>query len=182
MAVRFFVRLTVALFAFALGNTAAHVSTYSRPPGVAGEACPDARAVTRPENSRAKEGSRHLSPEEAEVVTQAEHFVCWNGYADGRCGGIGRIYFEPGEDSDRWGQIRLRRRDTLEGRAYGLLRTEKDGSTVWTVVFRYAERAGSRREKHGRAYVVEDDHGPFPRRYFVNFHRDFPLAKVEKRL
>ena len=92
------------------------------------------------------------------------------------------MYFEPGESSEGWDRIWARRSDMLVGRAYGLMRVEKGNSTFWTVVFRYTERAGKRREEYGRAYVVEDDHGPFARRYFRSFHRDIQLSKVDKRL
>ena len=135
-----------------------------------------------PEPSNLKGEPRNLSPQEAGVVAEAEYFVCWNGYTHQGCGGAGRIYFEPGESINELNRIWDRRRDTLEGRAYGLTRKEKGGSTFWMVVFRYKERAAKYREKFGRAYLVEDDDGPFKRRYFISFHRDFPLAKVEKRL
>ena len=179
---RLLAHLTVALVAFVIGATAAHLFPYSRSQGEASVTILDVPAMLPPEQAHAIGEPSDLSPEEAEVVTQAEYFVCWNGYTHQGCGGTGKIYFEPGENPDDLDRIWPRRRDTLEGRAYGLLRTEEGSSTFWTVVFRYTEGAGKRREKYGRAYVVEDDHGPFARRYFVRFYRDFPLEKVAKRL
>ena len=180
---RFFVNLTVASVASLLGIAAANIPYHSgsrvREAGVLTQR---AHAVPPPGLSRPEVEPRGLRPEEAQVIAEAEYFVCWNGYTHQGCGGAGRIYFEPGENSNNLDQIWGRRRDTLEGRAYGLSREEKGNSTFWTVVFRYTERAGKRREKYGRAYVVKDDRGPFARRYFVSFHRDSQLEKVGKML
>ena len=179
----YFVNLAVALAAFLLGITVTHLPHYfhSRESEVSVPAL-ETPAMIPLKPSHRKSERRGLSTEEAEVVAEAEYFVCWNGYTHQDCGGMGKIYFEPGENSDDFDRIWARRRETLEGRAGGLTREEKGGSTFWTVVFRYTERAGEGREKFGRAYVVEDDHGPFARRYFVSLHRHYPLAKVEERL
>ena len=180
---RFFVNLTVALVAFLLGVTVAHLSRYSQlRESETSVSLLEEPAMPPLEPPHPTGDPRVLSPEEAEVVAEAEYFVCWNGYTHQGCGGVGKIYFEPGESHDSFDQIWARRRDKLEGRAYGLSRAKKGNSTFWTIVFRYTEREGKRREKFGRAYIVEDDHGPFARRYFVSFHHDFPLTKVEKRL
>lgn len=80
---------------------------------------------------------------------------------------------------DALNKIWEQRRETLEGKAYGIILKKKGESTFWTVVFRYAERADRDREKFGRAWTVEEDRF---RKYFIKFSHDFPLAKVEKKL
>jgi hypothetical protein len=92
---------------------------------------------------------------------------------------VGRIYFEPGENLDDLNGIWARRRETVEGKAYGIILKKKGESTFWTVVFRYAERVGKDREKFGRAWTVEENRF---NKYFIRFSHDFPLAKVEKKL
>ncbi|MFL6337213.1 MAG: hypothetical protein ACJ754_28270 [Pyrinomonadaceae bacterium] len=180
---RFFVNLAVGLVALLIGITAAHLYHHFQSPwSEASLITQETPAMPPLEVNHSKKEPRNLSPEAAEVVTYAEYFVCWNGYTHQRCGGTGKLYFEPGENSDDWDGIWARRRDTLVGRAYGLTRVGKGRSTFWTVVFRYTERAGKLREEYGRAYVVEDDHEPFARRYFRSFHRDIQLSKVDKRL
>ena len=135
--------------------------------------------MPRPELSSARGEPRNLSPQESEIAAEAEYFVCWNGYTHQGCGGVGRIYFEPGENHDDMDKIWKRRRETLEGKAYGIILKEKRGSKFWTVVFRYTERAGKDRERLGRAWTVEEDRF---NRYFIKFSHDFPLGKVEKKL
>ena len=180
---RFFFSLTLALASFLLGFTVAHLPYYSQlRDSEGGVPLIEEPAMPPLELPHPTGEPRVLSSEEAEVVSEAEYFVCWNGYTHQGCGGVGRIYCEPGESYDNFDQIWASRRNKLEGRAYGLSRAEKGNSTFWTVVFRYTEREGKRREKFGRAYIVEDDHGPFARRYFISFHHDYPLTKVEKRL
>ncbi|MBA3321726.1 MAG: hypothetical protein H0T45_09830 [Pyrinomonadaceae bacterium] len=177
---RFIGHLTVALIAFLLGIIAAHLSSYIQPLGSETKAITvEAPAMSPPELSNAKGAPRNLNPKESEIVAEAEHFVCWNGYTHQGCGGMGRIYFESGENHDDLNKIWEQRRETLEGKAYGIILKKKGESTFWTVVFRYAERADRDREKFGRAWTVEEDRF---RKYFIKFSHDFPLAKVEKKL
>jgi len=172
--------LTVALITFLLGIIAAHLSSYIQSLGSEPEVIPvEAPAMPPPELSSLKGEPRNLNPKESEIVAEAEYFVCWNGYTHQGCGGMGRIYFEPGENPDALNKIWVRRRETLEGKAYGIILKKKGKSTIWTVVFRYAECAGKEREKFGRAWIVEEDRF---NKYFIRFSHDFPLAKVEKKL
>ena len=132
-----------------------------------------------PEPLSAEEPQK-LRPKESEIVAMAEYFVCWNGYTQRQCGGTGRVYFEPGEyPTVKMDEIYARRRDTLEGKAYGIIVKRKGESTFWTVVFRYSERAGKDREKVGRAWTLKEDRF---NKWFIRFSRDFPLAIVEKKL
>ena len=177
---RFIGHLTVALIAFLLGIIAAHLSSYIQSLGSETNVIAvEAPAMPPPELSSTKGEPRNLSPKEAEIVAEAESFVCSNGYTEQQCGSIGRIYFEPGENPDALNKIWEQRRETLEGKAYGIILKKKGESTFWTVVFRYAERADRDREKFGRAWTVEEDRF---RKYFIKFSHDFPLAKVEKKL
>ena len=177
---RFVGHATVALTTFLLGIIAAHLSSYIQPLGSATNVITvEAPAIAPPEILSVKGEQRNLSPKESEIVAEAEYFVCWNGYTHQGCGGVGRIYFEPGENPDDLDKIWRRRRETLEGKAYGIILKKKGESTFWTVVFRYTERAGKDKGQLGRAWVVEEDRF---NKYFVRFSHDFPLAKVEKKL
>jgi hypothetical protein len=174
--------VAAALIAFLFGVQAAEISRYFQSPasGVSVSMF-EAPAMPAPQSfPAAGTESRKLSLRELQVVESAEAFVCQNGYTEQQCGSAGRIYFEPDENPDDVAKIWERRRYTLEGKAYGLTSRGKGRSTVWTVVFRYTERAGKDRERVGRAWVVED--GPFVSSQFISFRHDFPLAKVKKKL
>ncbi len=177
---RFIGHLTVALIAFLLGIIAAYLSSYIQPLGSETNVIAvEAPAMPLPELSSAKGKPRNLNPKESEIVAEAEYFVCWSGYTHQGCGGVGRIHFEPDENPADLNKIWARRRETLEGKAYGIILKKRGESTFWTVVFRYTERAGKDREKFGRAWTVEKDRFS---KYFIRFSHDFPLAKVEKKL
>ena len=177
---RFAVHLTVAFIAFLLGTVAAHLSSYIHSLGSEMDVITvGAPAMPPPELSCESGAPRNLSLKESEIISEAEYFVCRNGFTHQGCGGLGRIYFEPGENPDNLDKIWARRRDTLEGKANGIILKKKGKSTFWTVVFRYTERTGKNREKFGRAWIVEEDSF---NKYFIRFSHDFPLAKVEKKL
>lgn len=176
---RFIGHLTVALITFLLGIIAAQLSSYILLHGSETDMIAVAAPSVPPELSRVEAEPLNLSPKESEVVAEAEYFVCWNGYTHQGCGGVGRVYFEPGENPADMDKIWARRRETLEGKAYGVILKRRGESTFWTVVFRYTGRAGKDREKVGRAWTVEEDRF---NKYFIRFSHDFPLAKVEKKL
>ena len=171
--------LAVALTAFLLGVIAAQLPSYMQSSGGETNIIVEAPAMPPPTLSSVKAEPRNLSPKESEIIAEAECFVCFNGYTQQECGGVGRIYFEPGENPNDLDKIWERRRETLEGKAYGITLKRRGESTFWTVVFRYTERAGKDRERVGRAWIVKEDRF---NKYFIRFSHDFPLAKIEKRL
>ena len=177
---RYIAHLTIATIAFLLGVIAEHLSNSVRSLGSEMNVITvEPPSMPPPELSRAQGQMRNLSLKEAEVVAEAEYFVCWNGYTHQGCGGVGRIYFEPGENPDDMNKIWARRRETLEGKAHGIIMKKKGESTFWTVVFRYTERAGKDKESFGCAYVIEENRF---NTYLIGLRHNFPLAKVKKKL
>lgn len=177
---RFIGHLAVALITFLFGIIAAHLSGDSHLLGGKMDVSAVEVSVMPPTQfSSVIREPRNLSPKESEIVAEAEYFVCWNGYTHQGCGGTGRIYFEPDENPNDLNKIWGRRRETLEGEAYGIISKKRVESTVWAVVFRYTERVGKNRGKVGRAWTVEEDRF---NKYFIRFSHDFPLAKVERKL
>ena len=178
---RYISHLPVALITFLVGAVAADLTHYIRSPGSKANlivaASPEMPQVS--ELSEARVELRNLSPEELRIIQEAESFVCSNGYTEDQCGSVGKVHIEPGEGHDDLGEIFARRRNTLEPEAYGLVCQRRGESTFRTVVFRYTEHAGKNREIVGRAYTVEENRF---NSYFISFSRNFPLAKVEKRL
>ncbi len=173
--------LTVALIAFLVGIVATDLSHYIQSLGGETNMIVVESPVMSPssELSVAKVEPRNLSPKELGIIKEAESFVCSNCYAEYHCGSEGKVHFEHGESYDNLDEIFARRSNTLEGKAYGLICKRRGGSIFWTVVFRYTEHAGRNRERVGRAYTVEENRF---NSYFISFSRNFPLAKVEKRL
>jgi len=178
---RYISHLPVALSTFLVGAVASDLTHYIRSPGseanmvvAASPEMPQVSVI-----SEAGVALRKLSPEEWRIIREAESFVCSNGYTEYHCGSAGKVHIEPGEGHDDLDEIFARRRDTLEPKAYGLVCKRRGGSTFWTVVFRYTEHAGKNREMVGRAFTVEENRF---NSYLISFSRNFPLAKVEKRL
>ncbi len=114
---RFIDHLSASLITFLLGITAAHLPLYIQSLGSEAKVVTIAgTAMPLPELSKAKEELRNLSPKESEIVAQAESFVCSHGYTEQQCGSVGRIYFEPGENTGDVEGIWARRHDTLESK------------------------------------------------------------------
>lgn len=112
---------------------------------------------------------------EKEAVTFAEKFVSQNGYTDlePEKEALTRESIERESDVD---QLLKMRRNTLERKAYGILRG-RIGSPGWTVVFKYKGGSERQNERNGRAVTMGLD-GSDAR---VE-HKDFILAKTEKKL
>lgn len=117
---------------------------------------------------------RKLSKDEA--IRLAEQFIAVNGYTnlppDKRKFAYEKIEWESNIDD-----ILKERHDTLEQKAYGVLRGRKSGSAGWTVVFRYKHPTGQEERKIGRAVTMNLD-GSDTR---VE-HVDFILRSVKERL
>jgi hypothetical protein len=105
-----------------------------------------------------------------QAVALAEQFIAQNGYTDLPPDKTKLSYetIEWERDLDR---MLNRRHDTLERRAYGILRGRKGGEPGWTVVFCYKAHCGAT----GRAVTMNLD-GSEPR---VE-HVDFFLRRAKK--
>ena len=97
---------------------------------------------------------RQLSKDEA--IKLAEQFIAVNGYTnlppDKRKFASETIEWESNIDD-----ILKERHDTLEQKAYGVLRGRKSGSGGWTVVFRYKHPTNQHERKIGRAVTMNLD-------------------------
>lgn len=161
------INLSVALIAFLLGTAAAYSFSYFvTPENGANVIVVESPPMLPPEHPAVKAEPRNLSPKESEIISEAESFACQNGYTEQQCGTAGRIYFEPGENPDHAAAIWERRRGTLGGKAYGLVRERRGESTLWRVVFRYTERAKRDRQRVGCAWVWDE------RLYMVRVQHD----------
>jgi hypothetical protein len=172
------VRFVVAVLAFLVGVGAASVWPYrrARPAGVAEQQSvgrtpePPAVAAAADGESQAEE-----SPE-AKAVRLAEEFIARNGYTDLPPDRDGLSY-----ETVEWGpndeETLRRRRDTLGRKAYGVRHGGRMGAKGgWTVVFRAPARYGDDGVVWGRAVTMDKD--------FQNLrveHKDFPLAKVDRK-
>ena len=113
---------------------------------------------------------------EMEAVKLAEQFIAQNGYTD-LPPNKGKLAYETIEWESNVDEILKGRHDTLERRAYGVVRGRKGASPGWTVVFRYKHPSDREERRIGRAVTMNLD-GSDTR---VE-HVDFILRYVKKKL
>ena len=113
---------------------------------------------------------------QAEAVKAAERFIAQNGYTDLPPDNR-KLSYETIEWESNVNRMLKDRRDTLERRAYGVLRGRKTATRGWTVVFRFKHPADQEERKLGRAVTMNLD-GSDAR---VE-HVDFILRSVQKKL
>jgi hypothetical protein len=109
---------------------------------------------------------------ESEAVRLAEEFIAQNGYTD-----LPPVRDKIAHESIEWtsniDELLKARHNTLERKAYGIVRERKGGASGWTVVFRQK----CRKCTNGRAVTMNLDGSN--RRVE---HVDFILKKVDKKL
>jgi|SRR6185295_14565437 hypothetical protein len=113
---------------------------------------------------------------ETEAVKLAEQFIAQNGYTD-LPPDKGKLAYETIEWEGDVDKMLQYRKDTLERKAYGIVRGRKGASPGWTVVFRYKHPSDREERRIGRA-VTMNLNGSDTR---VE-HVDFILRYVKKKL
>ncbi len=109
-----------------------------------------------------------------DAIRLAQEFIAVNGYTDlPRSKDKSRLSFELLDNfSGNLDQALASRQDTLERKAYGIVR-ERKSKSGWTIVFRY--RNGN--PENGRAVTMDLDGSNIRIE-----HKDFILSKVDKKL
>lgn len=97
---------------------------------------------------------RNLSEEEA--IRLAEQFIAQNGYTD-LPPDRSKLAYETIEWESNIDEMLKVRRDTLERKAYGIVRGRKGGAAGWTVVFRYKHPSSRQMRRNGRAVTMNLD-------------------------
>jgi len=112
---------------------------------------------------------------EAEAIRLAEQFIAQNGYTD-LSPDKSKLAYESIEWESNVDEMLNERRDTLERKAYGLVREGKS-APGWTVVFRYKHPATRQMRRNGRAVTMNLGGGKMRVE-----HVDFILRYVDKKL
>ena len=118
--------------------------------------------------------NQKLSEEGA--IRLAEQFIVQNGYTD-LPPERSKLAYETIEWASNIDEMLIRRHDTLERKAYGVVRGRKGGAPGWTVVFRYRHPSTSQMSRNGRAVTMNLDG-----RDIRVEHVDFILKHVERKL
>ena len=112
---------------------------------------------------------------EEEVVKIAENFIIENGYTDlPPASDLKKIVFESVEWTDNIEEILKTRRNSLQKKAYGILKGRSGKTEGFTVVFLYVDKS---EKKIGRAVTMD--------LYGTNIrveHKDIFLKAVERKL
>jgi hypothetical protein len=116
---------------------------------------------------------RGLSEEGA--VRLAEQFIAQNGYTN-LPPDRSKLVYETIEWESDIDEMLKERRDTLERKAYGVVRGRKGGAPGWTVVFRYRHPSSKQMRKNGRAVTMNLDGSEMRVE-----HVDFILKYVERK-
>jgi hypothetical protein len=111
---------------------------------------------------------------EAEAVRLAEQFIAQNGYTD-LPPDKSKLAYESIEWESNIDEMLRQRRNTLEPKAYGVVR-ERKNAPGWTVVFRYKHRATGQMRGNGRAVTMNLDGSKMRVE-----HVDFTLKYVDKK-
>jgi len=93
---------------------------------------------------------------EAQAIKLAEHFIAQNGYTDLQPDQT-RLAYETIEWEPNVDEMLKERHDTLQRRAYGVVRGTKAGADGWTVVLRYKHPADRGERSLGRAVTMNLD-------------------------
>ena len=112
---------------------------------------------------------------EAKAVRLAEAFIAQNGYTDLPPDSNSLVY-ETIEYADNIDELLRWRHDTLERKAYGILRESKN-APGWTIVFRYKHPDSQQMRRNGRAVTMNVDGSKMRVE-----HKDFILKYVDKKL
>jgi hypothetical protein len=110
------------------------------------------------------------------VVKLAEQFIAQNGYT-GLPPDRSELASETIERTSNIDAMLKGRHDTLERKAYGIVRRRKGGVAGWTVVFRYKHPSSRQMRRNGRAVTMNLDGSEMRVE-----HVDFILKYVEKKL
>jgi hypothetical protein len=120
--------------------------------------------------------SQERSLTEAQAIRFAEQFIAQNGYTD-LPPDKAKLAHETIEWESDVDEMLKGRHDTLERRAYGVVRGRKAGSAGWTIVFRYKHPADRKGRSLGRAVTMNLDGGDARVE-----HVDFILRYARRRL
>jgi len=112
---------------------------------------------------------------EAEAISFAEQFIARNGYTD-LPPDKSKLANERIEWESNLDEMLKERRDTLERKAFGLIREGKSAHG-WTIVFRYKHPSSRQMRRNGRAVTMNLDGGEMRVEYV-----DFILRYVDKKL
>ncbi len=93
---------------------------------------------------------------EAQAIRFAEQFIAQNGYTDLPPDKT-KLTYETIEWESNIRETLKYRHDTLERKAYGVVRGRKAGSAGWTVVFRFKHPADLEERSLGRAVTMNLD-------------------------
>jgi hypothetical protein len=113
---------------------------------------------------------------EGEAVRSAEQFIAQNGYTS-LPPDRSRTVYETIESESNSDEILKERRDTLERKAYGIIRGRKGGAPGWTIIFRYRHPSSKQMRRNGRAVTMNLDGSGMRVE-----HVDFILRYVERKL
>jgi len=113
---------------------------------------------------------------EAEAVKFAQQFIAQNGYTDLQPDKT-RLANETIEWQSNVDEMLKERRDTLQRRAFGIVRERKGSSAGWAVVFRYKHLSGREERRIGRAVTMNLDGGDARVE-----HVDFILRYIQRKL
>jgi hypothetical protein len=117
---------------------------------------------------------QELSEEEA--VRLAEQFIAQNGYADLQPD-RSKLAYETIERESKVDEMLKGRHDTLERKAYGVVRGRRGAALGWTIVFRYRHPSSKQMRKNGRAVTMNLDGSEMGIE-----HADFILKYIERKL
>jgi hypothetical protein len=104
---------------------------------------------------------------QTEAVAFAEQFIAQNGYTDMPPDKT-KLSYETIEWESNVDRMLEERHDTLQRRAYGVVRSRKGGDPGWTIVFRYKGSSSRGARATGRAVTMKLD-GSEPRVEHVDF-------------
>jgi len=93
---------------------------------------------------------------QSEAVALAEQFIAQNGYTDLPPDKT-KLSYETIEWESNVDRMLKGRHDTLQRRAYGVVRGRKGGDLGWTIVFRYRGSSGRGARATGRAVTMNLD-------------------------
>lgn len=113
---------------------------------------------------------------EAEAIKLAEQFIAQNGYTD-LPPDRSKLAYETIQWESNVDKMLKGRHDTLERKAYGIVRGRKGGAPGWTVVFRYRHPSNQQMRRNGRAVTMNLDGSEMRVE-----HVGFILKYVEKKL
>lgn len=130
--------------------------------------------VKEPANETAQQ-TKFAELTEEQAIVFAEKFIAQNGYTD-LAPDKGNLVHESIEWESNIDELLKMRHNTLERKAFGILRGRKGGPGL-TVVFKYKNPLYREMKKNGRAVTMNPD-----RSNGRVEHQDFILAKVGKKL